>query len=404
MTQLNIALATIGALVLGLGIVSQRMKRSWLQEPLIAVGLGVLIGPGVLNWLDMATWGAPIRILEEGARLTLAVGLMGVALRLSHRDMRELWRPVAILLTLGMLGMWALSSAIVGWLLGLPLMMALLIGAAITPTDPIVASSIVTGPMARKYLPGHIRGSLSLEAGANDGLAYVLVLLPILLLSASPADAWRDWLVHALLIGVLLAAVVGMVIGYFAAWVLHWAERHAYIENYSFLSYTVALSLFTLGAASLIGADALISVFAAGLAFNLAATPSEKHKEESVQEAVNKLFSLPIFVMFGLALPWGDWHALGAPLAAAAGAILAFRRLPVIAALSPLLAARYSRADRAYIGWFGPIGIAAVYYAAFASGRTGEDGIWTIASAIILASIVAHSITATPLTRLYGAR
>lgn len=402
MNQLNIALASIGALVLGIGIVSQAMKKSWIQEPLVAVGVGVLIGPYGLQWLDMTEWGEPVRLLEEAARLTLAIGLMGVALRLSRRDLRRLWRPVAILLSLGMLGMWVLSSALAGWIFGVSLLTAVLIGAAITPTDPIIASSIVTGPIAQKYLPNRVRGSLSLEAGANDGLAYVLVMLPILLMHLSPDDAWQRWLLEAVALGVIIAAALGALIGWGAAQVLHWAERHHAIENYSFLTYTVALSLFTLGAASLIGADALISVFTAGLAFTLAAETSEKHEEERVQEAINKLFSLPIFVMFGLALPWEDWAAVGWPIPVAAVLVLALRRLPVLAALFPMLKRSYTVSDCVYIGWFGPIGIAAVYYAAFAVRHTGDEVIWTMASAIILASILAHSVTATPLTLRYA--
>jgi sodium/hydrogen antiporter len=404
MSQLDIALASIGAVVLCLGIISQAIKRGPLQEPLIAVAVGILIGPYGLDWLDIAAWGDPNAILEVAARLALAIGLMGVALRLTRRDIIELWRPVGLLLIVAMLGMCALSSAIAGWWLGAPLWTAVLIGAALTPTDPVVASSIVTGKFAEEHLPDRIRDSISLESGANDGLAYMLVMLPILLLHASPAEAWQRWLTETLLLGVVVATAIGMAMGWGAARLLHWAKERALIESYSFLTYTVALSLFTLGGATLIGADALISVFAAGLAFNLASETSEKHEEESVQEAVNKLFTLPMFVLFGLALPFSDWVRIGWPLLAVAILILILRRLPVVAALFPALRATYSAADCAYIGWFGPIGIAAVYYAAFAVKHTGEEIIWTATSAAILASILAHSLTAAPFTRWYARR
>jgi sodium/hydrogen antiporter len=404
MSQLDIALASIGAVVLCLGIISQAIKRSPLQEPLIAVAVGILIGPYGLAWLDIAAWGDPITILEAAARLTLAIGLMGVALRLTRQDIIGLWRPVGLLLIVAMLGMCALSSAIAGWWLGVPVWIAVLLGAALTPTDPVVASSIVTGRFAEEHLSDRIRDSISLESGANDGLAYMFVMLPILLVQAGPGEAWQRWLTETLLLGVVVAAAVGVAMGWGAARLLHWARQRRLIESYSFLTYTVALSLFTLGGATLIGADALISVFAAGLAFNLASETGEKHEEESVQEAVNKLFTLPMFVLFGLALPFSDWVRIGWPLLALAMLILVLRRLPVVAALFPALRGTYSAADCAYMGWFGPIGIAAVYYAAFAVKHTGEELIWTAASAAILASILAHSLTAAPFTRWYARR
>lgn len=404
MNQLDIALASIGAVVLCLGIISQAIKKSPLQEPLIAVAVGILIGPYGLGWLNIAAWGDINTVLEEAARLTLAVGLMGVALRLTRRDIVELWRPVGLLLIVAMLGMCAISSAIAGWSLGLPLWTAVLVGAAVTPTDPIVASAIVTGRFAEEHLPDRIRDSISLESGANDGLAYLLIMLPILLLHASPVEAWQRWLTETLLLGVVAATAIGVVIGWGAARLLHLVRKRGLIETYSFLTYTVALSLFTLGAATLVGADALISVFAAGLAFNLASDTGEKHEEENVQEAVNKLFALPMFVVFGLALPLSEWARFGWPLAAVVILITLLRRPPVVMGLVPALRGTFGPADCAYIGWFGPIGIAAVYYAAFAVKHTGENVIWVAASATILGSIVAHSLTASPFTRLYARR
>jgi sodium/hydrogen antiporter len=402
MEQLDIALTTIGAVVLCLGIVSQALKRTPFQEPLIAVAIGIAIGPLGLGWLDMAAWGDSHRILEEAARLTLAISLMAVALRLSRDDLARLWRPVGVLLTLGMLGMWLVSAALAGWWLEVSLLGALLIGAVITPTDPVVATSIVTGPFAHRHLPERVRHSLSFESGANDGLAYLVVMLPILLLQHDEEHAWLRWLGETLLLGVIVAAALGLALGWAAAQILHWGKAHCAIESYSILSYTVALSLFTLGAATLIGADALISVFAAGIAFNLCSDTAEKREEEGVQEAVNRLFTLPVFVLFGLALPLDAWLAVGWPLLGFAVLVLLLRRPPVVALLAPALRSAYGGGDCAFLGWFGPIGIAAVYYATFAVRHSGEELVWTAASAAILASILAHSLTAAPFTRLYA--
>ncbi|HEX2257823.1 MAG TPA: cation:proton antiporter, partial [Afifellaceae bacterium] len=185
---------------------------------------------------------------------------------------------------------------------------------------------------------------------------------------------------------------------------LHWAHERGLMESYSFLSFTMALSLFTLGAASLVEAESLISVFAAGLAFDFVADTGEKHEEESVQEAISKLFTLPLFVVFGAALPWADWWRLGWPLLLLALLVLLLRRMPVLALMAPLLRRTLDGRDVAFLGWFGPLGAAAIFYSAFAVRHTGDDVIWQAGSALILASIIAHGVSAAPLTRLYARR
>lgn len=402
MDQLNIALTVIAAVVVLVGLFSAPIKSSLLQEPTIAIAVGIAVGPYGLGWLDLAAWGDENAILEETSRLTLAIGLMAVALRIHKDSFKALWRPVTILLGAGMLGMWLVSSALAGWLLGLSLATALLLGAIITPTDPVVASSIVTGPLAERHLPLRIRDALSFEAGANDGLAYVLVMLPVLMIVSPVEEAWTRWVIEAVIVGVLVATIVGAVIGYTAAKLLTYAERRGSIENPSLLGYSVAFSIFTVGAASLLRADALISVFLAGLVFNLSISRREEYEEKHIQEAAAKLFTLPMFVILGIALPVAEWTRLGWPLLAFVALVLILRRPPVVATLVPAFRRFLSPRDMAYVGWFGPIGIAAIYYATFARAHVGDPVVWHVASATILASIAVHGLTAAPLTRWYG--
>ncbi|HEV7346220.1 MAG TPA: sodium:proton antiporter [Devosia sp.] len=402
MPQLNIALAVIALVIILVGAFSKVVKKSLVQEPMLAVVVGVAVGPYGLGWLQIDTWGDQNTVLEQASRLTLAIGLMGVALRLKRHSVRSLMRPATWLLTVGMLGMWLLSSLIAAWAFGLPLWAALLVGAVVTPTDPVVASSIVTGPFAKKNLPLRVRDALSLESGANDGLAYLFVMLAIFMVQHDADEAWGRWAVQSVATGLLGATVIGVAVGWSAARLLAFADKHKTVENASLLGYTVAFSLFTLGMAAFVGADALISVFLAGLVFNFSTDRDEEHEEEHIQEAVAKLFTLPMFVIFGIALPLAEWLQLGWPLLGACVAVLLLRRPPVLALLLPLLRPTLQPRDVAFLGWFGPIGIAAVYYAALARGHTEDPTIWYAASAMVTASIFAHGISAAPLTRLYA--
>ncbi len=402
--ELNLALVAVGGLVLVLGLVSGLIRHSLLSEPLLALVVGVLLGPATLDLLDIARWGRQEVILEQAARLTLAIGLMGVALRLPKGAFRRQWRPLAVLLGLVMPLMWLSSGLLVYLVLGLPVWVALLIGAVITPTDPVVSTTIVVGTVAEQNLPDRLRHTLAAESGANDGLAYPFVLLPILWLTHPPAEALQHWLTQTLLWEVGAAVVLGALLGASAGRLLAWAEAKQSIEQTSLLASTLALSLLVLGAAKLAGTDGILAVFVAGVAFDLVVSGSDRAQEERVQEAVNRFFTLPIFVVLGLALPWEAWGELGWRGLVLAGSVVLLRRLPAVLALRPLLGHLGRLPEALFVGWFGPIGIAALYYASLAQRRVGAEEAWVVGSLIICASLLAHGLTATPFTRAYGTR
>ena len=270
MDALNIALVTVGSVVLVVGLLSNPIRRSPVSTPMLALLAGVLLGPAVSGVLDPTEWGSRTTILEQATRLTLAVSLMGVALRLPEAFPLRRWRTLAVLLGIVMPLMWLASGLLVYLILGLPFLAALLVGAAITPTDPVVSSTIVTGEVAERNLPGRLRHTLAAESGFNDGLAYPFVLLCVLLLTRPPGEALSHWLTRTLLWEVGFALVFGTILGYGAGRLMEWAKRRDDAEESFFLVYTVALSLVVLGAAKLLGSDGILAVFVAGLGFDLA--------------------------------------------------------------------------------------------------------------------------------------
>jgi NhaP-type Na+/H+ or K+/H+ antiporter len=104
-----------------------------------------------------------------------------------------------------------------------------------------------------------------------------------------------------------------------------------------------------------------------------------------------------------MALPWEEWLKLGWIGLLLVAAVLLLRRLPAALALRGLLGPlRASGRDVLFLGWFGPVGAAALYYAAFSLEETGIEAVWVIGSLVICASVMVHGISATPLTKLYG--
>jgi NhaP-type Na+/H+ or K+/H+ antiporter len=381
---------------------------SFLSEPLLALVAGVLIGPAAFDLLDLASSGNQEMILQQAALLTLGIALMGTALRLPVEYIRHNWRPLAVLLGLAMPLMWLSGGLLVYLILGLPFLVAMLIGAIVAPTDPVVAGTIVTGDVADEHLPQHLKHTISAESAFNDGLAYPFVLLPILVLARPPDEALSHWVINTILWEVGAAVVLSALMGYGTGKVIKWAQAKETTEHTSLLTVALALTLTVLGAVELLGLNGVLAVFVAGIAFNAAASggPEETadaiERKGRVQEAITRFFDLPIFVLLGMALPLEGWLELGWVGPILAITVLLLRRLPVVLALKPLLG--QGKEDVLFLAWFGPIGAAALYYATFSLERVGAEEVWVVSSLIICASLLAHGVTATPFTRLYGRR
>lgn len=388
-----------GVLVLLLGLFQKWFQERWyLTEPLTAVALGVAFGPAGVGLLNLPAAAESPRVLTDVTRMTLAVADMGVALRLSRGYPFDHWRSIAVILGAGMVLMTLASGLLVWGLLGLSFWVAILVGATVASTDPIVATTIVTGPVAERNLPKRLRQFISAESGANDGAAYPLVLLPILVLTRPTGEALSRWAVYVVGWQVGGAVVLGGVLGYAAARLFAWADRIDIVERQGFVAYTLALTFVVLGAARLLSIDGILAVFAAGIAYRAAPGTQQPSQEKTVQKALTKFFVLPTFVLFGVAIPWAGWAGLGWQGLLLAALVLLLRRPPVVLALARWLRPLRTRKDVGFDAWFGPIGVSTMFYAMLAVQRTGLRQIWTVASLLLAASLLAHGLSATPLT------
>jgi NhaP-type Na+/H+ or K+/H+ antiporter len=407
MSALNVALALAAGTVLALGLVSGYIKnRLWLSEALVATLLGIAIGPAMLDFATLELEAErQSAFLREAARVTLAISVMGAALRLPSAYEAQHWRELLVILGLGMPLMWLASSAVTFLVLGLPVLYACLVGAALAPTDPVLSDSIVTGKVADQAIPSRMRDALSAESGANDGLAILLVMLPVFLLEDAPERAVLSWLQQVLVYQVLVGVAVGLAAGWLAGRCLTWALRQPFSEQPSILTLAIALSLTVLAIDRLLGTAAILAVFVSGLAFNRVTAAREEASHEHMQTAVARFFDIPIFIFFGAVLPWSAWQDIGWIGILFALLALLLRRLPAWFLLHPLLNSARDARETVFNGWFGPIGIAAVYYATELQHKVERgDEVWALVSLVVFTSIILHGITATPLTRLYGQR
>ncbi|WP_253907448.1 cation:proton antiporter [Arthrobacter sp. 35/47] len=391
-------LALFAGAVLVLSAFSTLTQRISLPGPVLALLFGALMGPYAVGVLTIEDFGVPTgTLLEEAARITLAVGLTGVALRLPHGYWRKNVRWIAVIILLGMGGMLVVATGMLWALLGVPFVVALLLGAIITPTDPVVTTPIVTGSLAEDRIPERVRHNLSAESGINDGLGYLFVMLPILLLT-KPGVAWQELLVKVLLWEVLGAAVFGVLAGFLLARLFVWTKNAGLMEESSYLGFLVPLGLLILGAGKLLGTDAILAVFVAAAVFGQLIPERDEQQEDKMNDAVARLFLLPIFMLLGLALPFAEWVALGwiAPVGLAAAVLL--RRIVTLWALRPLIRSLHDVPETAFLSWFGPVGVSALFYATLAERHTGNHEIFVYATLAITLSVLVHGLSTAPLS------
>ena len=402
--EIDVTLAIVGGSLLALALLSTLLRRLLLSGVLIALLLGVAVGPEGLGLVEPGVWaGDERRLLEEVTRITLAISLLGVGLRLTRSDVRENLLRVASLLGIGMFGMWLLTGLGAWLVLGLPVWSALALGAILAPTDPVVASTLVNGRLAQANVPRRLRSTLLAESGANDGLALPLVLLAVLMATHSSGEALSDWAVESVReVGVAVA--MGLALGWATGRLAELVVRRREIEATGLLGLGLALALLALGATHLAGGSGILACFVAGLAFSAVLEEHVREELDNVQETVTRVLILPLFLLLGTVLPWSAWREVGwAGLAFAAWALF-LRRPPVV----PVALARsqLDGRERAWLAWFGPMGAAALYYAILVGEYeiAGYDTVYAAATLTVCVSVIAHSLTATPGVRWVARR
>ncbi|MCZ2825010.1 MULTISPECIES: cation:proton antiporter domain-containing protein [unclassified Modestobacter] len=395
MEDLHLGYALVGSLAVALAALSSKMRDLPFSEPLLALLLGVVVGPQVLGLVEISE-GIQTPLVHELARVLLAISLIGVALRFPVRRLRPIVTPTTVLVTVGMLGMAALSAGLAWLVLGVPLALAVLIGVCLTPTDPVLASSVVTGKPAEEHLPARTRQLLSEESGTNDGLALPLVLLGIALVLG-------DSLGHAALDGlyqVVVGVVVGIVVGLVAGRAMSFAQSRSDVDEGPSLIFTLVLAVAVLGIARVANSDGILSVFVAGLAYNFTVSQDDVGPQNTIDEGVNRYVVLPLFLLLGILLPWSEWADLGWAALVFPVAVLLLRRPPVLLALARPLGLELR--DAVFLGWFGPIGVSALFYLTLSEEHGVTDPrLWAAGTLVVAASTFAHGVSSAPGRRLY---
>ena len=421
------SLFALGCIVVGLLLIAMTLGGSFIARlPLSAAMLylcvGWAIGPNGLRLLELDAT-RDVLLIERLTEIAVLISLFtaGFKLRLPWRDPR--WRIPVRLASLSMLVTVAAMTAIGVGLLDLPLGAAVLLGAILAPTDPVLASDVQVSDADDR---DRLRFGLTGEGGLNDGTAFPFVMLGLGLLGVHELGAWgtRWWLVDvawATAGGIAIGFVVGALIGRL---VLHLRLRHREaLGADEFIAFgTIALAY---GLALVTHTYGFLAVFSAGLALRGIADSSTQDPMAIARAASNESAAdaqrVPASMMSAVQRFNEQLERFGeVAVVVAVGALLATISLPREALwLVPLLflvvrplsvyaglaGADASPMQKRMMAWFGIRGIGSIYYLMYAIRHEIDadlaQRLLGLTLAVVVTSVVAHGISVTPLMNRY---
>lgn len=421
----------VGLLLILVALSSTVLKRLPVSTAMLYVGVGVALSPLGVGALHLRLLTQPV-LLERLAEIAVLVSLFVAGMKLSPSLRDRRWRLPVRLALLSMVVTVGAITAVAHWGLGLPLGAAVLLGAILSPTDPVLASDVQVHHAGDG---DKLRFALTGEGGLNDGTAFPFVMLGLGLLGLHElgAGGWRWWAVDvawAVGAGLAMGAALGVAV---ARLVLYLRKQHKEAVG---LDDFIALGLIALsyGVAVSLHAYGFLAVFAAGVALRhveQSQRPEEPAGSGAMKQAalvgggadaiavdpqhapsfmaqavlgfneqIERIGEVVVVITIGAllwAVPWK--HANGWFVAVL---LLAIRPLSVWIGLA---GAPISRAQKGLIGWFGIRGIGSLYYLMYAINhglpRTLAEQLVALTLSVVLASILFHGVSVTPLMAMY---
>ncbi|MEK0157399.1 cation:proton antiporter [Arthrobacter oryzae] len=401
----SIIFAAAGLAVLTAAVLPKLLRNAPFSMPMVFLGAGIVIfsALGDLPDPDPLQYGTFTLHLTE---VCVIISLTGAGLALDRpvgrRRWATTWRMLGIAMPVCILAVTLLGM----WLLGLGLAAALLVAAAVAPTDPVLASEVQVGEPAdsdeESDREDEVRFGLTSEAGLNDGLAFPFVYLAIAISAAgaSPSGWFPEWFA----VDVLWRIGIGLLLGFGTGKVLarlFFSSRHDSVRLSEHSEGFVALTATFLayGVTEMIEGYGFIAVFVCAVTIRAAEHTHGYHRVlHSYVEQLERLMTVVILVLLGGAIARGLLEGIGwAEVAVAVVFLVLVRPLSGVLALA---GGKTGPRERIAISFFGIRGIGSLYYLAYALGKgqftDQAEQLWAIVGLVVAASVVLHGATTAP--------
>jgi NhaP-type Na+/H+ or K+/H+ antiporter len=390
--------AMLAVFLLIYSAVAGRIERSLISGPIVFTAVGFILGADGLGILRIHIDGEGLRLLAE---LTLAMVLFTDA---ANADFGIVKRNIGLPERLLLIGL--PLTILLGFLVAavifprLEILEMALLAAMLAPTDAALGKPVVTNPA----VPAAMREALNLESGLNDGICVpIVVLLLGLAVGTQIVGGTMGHVTRVVVEAIGIGLIVGLALTWLTTLMLRLAESRGWISEHWVEIPIVALAAACFTAAQALGGSGFIACFVGGL---LLSGLSARHKQELLRGAAHmgEALALLTWVVFGgivvaRMIDRVTWPAL----LYAVLSLTVIRMLPVFLCL---IGTRTSVADKLFIGWFGPRGLATIVFAVLVLDEKlpGNDTIMAAAGWTVLLSVIAHGVTANPLVRRMAAR
>ena len=385
-SQFDESVAVLGALLIGGALISGVAHRSLLSLTALFVVAGFVLGEGGLEVLQFDPESGFVASL---AVVALILILFRDGLEVEAEMLQHAWHLPLRKLVLAMPLTAALVALAAKALTDLDWTEAFLLGALLSPTDPVLSSSVVTNPR----VPRPVRHSLNLESGLNDGLALPAVLALTASLASADGFVWWEFVIQDLGVGFL----TGILVGLGGSLLLpRGSGVGAEISPHQKALYALGVGFTAYAAAKLPPeGNGFIAVFVCAIVLGIR-RPDIRTCFEARSQDIIELVKLGIFVVFGSLLTFGGLFDDGLAAAAIAAFTLLVARPAAIAVA--LAGTGVGNAAKAFMAWFGPKGVATMTFSllVLAEGVPAGEQIFNLAALTVFVSIVVHGLTDTP--------
>ncbi len=387
----TVALTAVLATMFAWCVVANRLQRVGLTAPIVFIAAGLLFAEG-FDILDLQAEPHLVKVIAE---VTLVWVLFADASLVRPRQFRRDLGTYVRLLGVGLPLTVALGTAVALVALDVDGWTALLIGAALAPTDAALGATVMSDPR----VPSRIRRMLNVESGLNDGIATPIVLLAIAGVAGNEGIAGVESPGGAA-VALLVGALAGGAVGGLGGVLTRVARRRGWLTEELAGPAVLALALLAYTGALLVEGNGFVAAFVGGLVFGAVAGRGGD-KEIFFVEQSGAVASMVTWLIFGaVAVPtighsW-TWSMLGYAVLS----LTVVRMLPVGVAL---LGTGLDRVSVAFVGWFGPRGLASVIFALLALEDLHDAGSEVVAviALTVLLSVLAHGISAGPFGRVF---
>jgi sodium/hydrogen antiporter len=367
-------------------VFAARLGRVGLSSAIVFVAVGFAF----TQIFDVLHVPAEPELVKVVAEVTLVWMLFADASAVQLTDFRRDLMVYVRLLGIGLPLTILLGGLVAVALLGFGVWPALLVGAALAPTDAALGASVMSDPT----VPSRIRRVLNVESGLNDGIATPIVLVAIAGVAADEGIGGVHGPGHAL-VALLVGLLVGVLVGGAGGVLIRHARRRRWLSEELSGPATLALALLAYTGTLLVDGNGFVAAFVGGLVFGNTAGPGGEKEAYFVEQSADLAAMISWLIFGALAVPaighWFEWPVFAYALLS----LTAIRMVPVALAL---LGSGFDRFSVAFIGWFGPRGLASVIFALLALedlGPAAQEVTATIALTVLL-SVGAHGLTARP--------